>query len=132
MYAAHSTPETSGLHWHLRPEDRNAPPLHRLFELWIYREEKLKSIEAYIPEVERAKAEQVRNWEQVAGERQETVVAYEAGKAWLEEQVRNWEQVAGHRQEARGDYESGKAWVGELNRNGEQVAGKRPATRVAK
>jgi SAM-dependent methyltransferase len=102
MHAAHTRPEILALHRHLKPEDWTAPSLHRLFELWGYREEKLKSIEAYLPDVEQAKnwlEEQVRNWQQVANLRQETVVAYEAGKSWLEQQVRNWQQVAGRRQE---------------------------------
>ena len=43
--------------------------------------------------------EQVRNWQQVAGQHQKDIEVYEAGKAWLEEQVRNWEQAAGEQRE---------------------------------
>ena len=134
MHAAHSRPEILALYRHLKPEDWTAPSLHRLFELWAYREDKLtRIIEAQPREVElktrqfaelmttrqqeledfaRAKnwlEEQVRNWQQVAGQRQETLVAYEAAKAWLEGQVQNWQQVAGQRQEALAAYEAGMA-----------------------
>src|ERR1035437_3236124 len=134
MHSAHSRPEILALHRHLKPEDWTGPSLDRLFKLWTCREEKLKSIEAYLPEVERAKnwlEEQVQSWQQVAWQRQEALVAYEAGKAWLEEQVRNWQQVAGQRQETLVAYEAGKAWLEEQVRSWQQVAGQRQETLVA-
>jgi glycosyltransferase involved in cell wall biosynthesis/SAM-dependent methyltransferase len=150
MHAAHSRPEILALYRHLKPEDWTAPSLHRLFELWAYREDKMtRIIEAQPREVElktrqfaelmttrqqeledfaRAKnwlEEQVRNWQQVAGQRQETLVAYEAAKAWLEGQVQNWQQVAGQRQETL------RAYLEEQVRSWRQVAGQRQETLVA-
>ena len=53
---------------------------------------------------------------------QETLAAYEAGKAWLEEQVQNWQQVADQRQETLVAYEGGKAWLAEQVRSWQQLA----------
>jgi glycosyltransferase involved in cell wall biosynthesis len=75
--------------------------------------------------------EQVRSWQQVAGQRQEALAAYEAGKAGLEAEVRNWQQVAGQRQEALAAYEAGKAGLEEQVRNWQQVAGQRQETLAA-
>jgi glycosyltransferase involved in cell wall biosynthesis/SAM-dependent methyltransferase len=156
MHAAHSRPEILALYRHLKPEDFTAPALHRIFQLWAYREDKLtRIIEAYPREVDlktrqfaelmatrqqeledsaRAKnwlEEQVRNWQQVAAQRQEAMAAYEAAKAWLEEQVRSWQQVAGQRQETLAAYEAGKAGLEEQVRSWQQVAGQRQETLAA-
>ena len=55
MHSAKSRPEVLALYRHVKPEDLSAPSLRRLFELWAYREEKMKSGETYLREVERAK-----------------------------------------------------------------------------
>ena len=133
MHAAHSRPEILALYRHLKPEDWTAPSLHRLFELWAYREDKMtRIIEAQPREVElktrqfaelmttrqqeleelaRAKnwlEEQVRSWQQVAGQRQEALAAYEAGMARLEAEVRSWQQTSEVQRLRIAELESGK------------------------
>lgn len=55
MHAGRSSPEILSLHRHLKPEDWNPFTLRRLFDLWVFREEKLRHIEAYLAEVEKAR-----------------------------------------------------------------------------
>jgi SAM-dependent methyltransferase len=55
MHFGRSRPEILALYRHLKPEDWNAFTLRRLFDLWAFREEKLKHIEAYLAEVEKAR-----------------------------------------------------------------------------
>jgi SAM-dependent methyltransferase len=55
MHAGCSRPEILALHRHLKPEDWNPITLRRLFDLWVFREEKLRNIEAYLGDVEKAR-----------------------------------------------------------------------------
>ncbi len=55
MHAARCDPKILALHRHLNPEDWNVFTLRRIFELWAFREEKLKHIETYLAEVEKAR-----------------------------------------------------------------------------
>lgn len=55
MHAANSRSEILALNRHLKSEDWTAPSLRRLFELWAFREEKLKQIETYLRQVEKAR-----------------------------------------------------------------------------
>jgi 2-polyprenyl-3-methyl-5-hydroxy-6-metoxy-1,4-benzoquinol methylase len=55
MHLGRSRPEILALYRQLKPEDWSASALRRLFDLWAFREEKLKNIEAYLVEVEKAR-----------------------------------------------------------------------------
>ena len=115
LHSAKSRPEVLALYRHLTPEDLSAPSLRRLFELWAYREEKMRTGETYLEEVERAKiwleeqaqaalaaaaeakallTEQVRNWQEIADRRERAMARYEISEAQLEEQVRNLQHTA--------------------------------------
>lgn len=103
MHAAHSRPEILALYKHLKPEDWTAPSLRRLFELWAYREEKLKGIiEAYPPEVEL----KTRQFAELMAIRQQELEDSARAKNWLEEQVRSWQQTA----------EEQREWIAELEK----------------
>ena len=114
LHAAHSHPAILTLYRHLKAEDWTAASLHRLFGLWAYREEKLKRIEAYLLEVERAKswlAGQIQSWQQVAEQRQEALAACEANRTSLEEQIQDWQQSAEEQRQRIADLESKKLTV---------------------
>ena len=125
MHSAKSRPEVLALYRHVKPEDLRTASLGRLFELWAYREEKMKSGETYLREIERAKVwleEQAQRWEQVATQRQEAMVASEETKALLEQQVRNWQGVADQRKRALAAYEASEVQLEEQLRNLQQTA----------
>ena len=110
LHSAKSRPEILALYRHLKPEDL-PPSLRRLFQLWAYREEKMKSSQTYLREIERAKvwlveqaqsgaaaeqgsSEQDSELARVSRRRERALAAYEASEAQLEEQVRNLQQTA--------------------------------------
>lgn len=125
MHSAKSRPEILALYRYVKPEDLSAASLRRLFELWGYREEKMKSIETYLREVERAKVwleEQAQRSEQVSAQRQEALAASEGTKVFLEQQVQNLQGVADQRSRALAAYEASEAQLEEQVRNLQQTA----------
>jgi glycosyltransferase involved in cell wall biosynthesis len=122
MHAAHSRPEILAIYRHLKPEDFTAPALHRIFQLWAYREDKLtRIIEAYPREVDL----KTRQFAELMATRQQELEDSARAKNWLEEQVRNWQQVAGQRQEAMAAYETAKTWLVQQSDNWRAAAGQR-------
>ena len=134
MHSAKSCPEILALYRYVKPEDLSAPSLRRLFELWGYREEKLKSGETYLREVEQAKVwleEQAQRWEQVSAQRQEALAASEGTKAFLEQQVQNWQAVADQRGRALAAHEASEAQLEEQVRHWQAVADQRGSALAA-
>jgi glycosyltransferase involved in cell wall biosynthesis/SAM-dependent methyltransferase len=127
MHSAKSRPEVLALYRHVKPEDMRPASLRRLFDLWAYREEKMKSGETYRREIEQAKLwleEQTRRWEQVAAQREEAIAASACAKTVLEQQVRKWQEVAEQRKRALAAYEASESQLEEQLRNLQQIAEK--------
>ncbi len=123
MHSAKSRPEILALYPHAKPEDLRTASLGHLFELWAYREEKMRSGEMYLREVERAKVwlqEQAQRWEEVAAQREEATAAFE-GTSALEQQVQHWQGLADQRKRALTAYEASEAQLEEQVRGLQQA-----------
>jgi len=134
VHSAKSRPEVLALYRHLKPEDLRTASLGHLFELWAYREEKMKSSQTYLREIEEAKVwleEQVRRWEQLAAQREEAITASQGATAFLEQQVRHWQAIADQRKKALAADEVSEAHLEEQLRNWQAIADQRKKALVA-
>jgi glycosyltransferase involved in cell wall biosynthesis/SAM-dependent methyltransferase len=122
IHAAQSRPEILALYRHLNPEDWSAASLHRIFQLWAYREEKLKYIVESYPREVGLKTKELA--ELVASQQQE-LENIAGAKDWLEEQLRNGQRAAEEQRQRIVELEKAKTGLAQRAENWRAAAEQR-------